>query len=73
MGSEQHVIQGIGMPGFAVRWMSGAVSALKLMGKAVGAKPVGVLVVGLAAGKADAELRPSVVKKAMALGRKLAT
>lgn len=61
------------MPGFAVRWMSGAVSALKLMGKAVGAKPVGVLVVGLAAGKADAELRPSVVKKAMALGRKLAT
>jgi hypothetical protein len=60
------------MPGFMVGMLTGARRALKLMAGLLGARPVGALTIGLAAGRAKAALSERVRRKAAKLGRKLA-
>lgn len=60
------------MPGFLVGLLTGAPRALKLIARTLGARPIGSLVVGLAAGSEDAALPVKAARKAGALGHKLA-
>ncbi|MDL1967877.1 MAG: flavodoxin family protein [Deltaproteobacteria bacterium] len=59
-------------PAWAGRTFSGGLGGLKKLAQILGAKPVGVLWVGLV-NKKDMQLSDKTVQKARALGRKLAT
>lgn len=57
-------------PAFMGRWMSGALPALKDLAKMLGAKPVGVLWMGLVKPK-EVKLSDKIRKQAQQLGQKL--
>ncbi len=58
-------------PSFMTRWLTGALGALKNLAKMLGAKPIGVLCIGLANSQ-EAELSDKVKKQAKQLGKKIA-
>ncbi|MDJ0674376.1 MAG: flavodoxin family protein [Calothrix sp. MO_167.B42] len=58
-------------PALMARWLTGALGALKNLAKMLGAKPIGVLWIGLANSQ-EAELSDKDKKQAQQLGQKLA-
>jgi len=60
------------MPGFFVPLATGATSALKMTAKALSARPVGTLCVGLAAQSEQVKLSPATILRAQKLGARLA-
>ena len=60
------------MPGFFVPLATGATSALKMTAKALSARPVGTLCVGLAAQSERVKLSPATILRAQKLGARLA-
>lgn len=58
-------------PAWMGRWMTGALGALKDLAKMLGAKPIGILWMGLSQPK-DVELSDKIKQKARRLGQKLA-
>jgi NAD(P)H-dependent FMN reductase len=60
------------MPGFFVPFATGAIRALKMTAKLLGARPVGTLCVGLAAQVKQPKLSPATVHRAEVLGARLA-
>ncbi|WP_088242566.1 flavodoxin family protein [Calothrix rhizosoleniae] len=59
-------------PAWMTRWLTGALGALKDLAKMLGAKPIGVLWIGLVNPK-EVELSEKVKMQAKRLGQKLAT
>jgi multimeric flavodoxin WrbA len=66
------LVASAGMPGFLIPLTTGAPRALRLAARTMGAKPVGKLWVGLAAGEARPTLSAHAVERARSLGMKLA-
>jgi multimeric flavodoxin WrbA len=66
------LVASAGMPGFLIPLLTGAARALRLAARMLGAKPVGKLWVGLAAGEAHHALSARTVERARRLGMKLA-
>jgi len=58
-------------PAFLARWAFPVVGLLKKAARVMGARPVGVLFIGLAAGAPDQRLGERTARKAQRLGRKL--
>ena len=65
------LVAAAGMPGFLIPLTTGAARALRLAARMLGAKPVGKLWVGLAAGKARPALSARTLERARRLGMKL--
>jgi NAD(P)H-dependent FMN reductase len=59
-------------PAFMARWLTGALGALKDLAKMLGAKPIGILWIGLA-NPQQVELSDKIKQQAQQLGQKLAT
>jgi len=66
------LVAAAGMPGFLIPLATGAARALGLAARMVGARPVGKLWVGLAAGEARPTLSAGTVERARRLGARLA-
>jgi len=66
------LVAAAGMPGFLIPLTTGAARALRLAAGMLGAKPVGKLWVGLAAGKQRTALSARTMERARRLGMKLA-
>jgi len=66
------LVASAGMPGFLIPLATGAARALRLAAKMIGAKPVGKMWIGLAAGEPHHELSPRTRERARQLGRRLA-
>jgi multimeric flavodoxin WrbA len=66
------LITACAMPAIIGRFFTGAVSALKLTAKIMGARPVAVVFAGLTAVEKDSPSPPSALAKARAAGRRLA-
>ncbi len=66
------LVAAAGMPWFLIPLATGAARALRLAARMMGAKPVGKLWVGLAAGKARPALSARTLERARRLGMKLA-
>lgn len=60
-----------GAPAFMSRWLTGALGALKDLAKMLGAKPIGILWIGLV-NSPEIELSDKVKRQAQQLGTKLA-
>lgn len=75
--SKVHTLKAIlvassAMPGFMIPLFTGASTALRTAAKSLGAKPVGKLWIGLAAGEPHHELSARTLRRARRLGMKLA-
>ncbi|MGP8175986.1 MAG: flavodoxin family protein, partial [Terracidiphilus sp.] len=57
-GKKAVLVASAGMPGFLIPLATGAARALRLAAKMIGAKPVGKMWIGLAAGEPHHELSP---------------
>jgi len=66
------LIASAGMPGFLIPLATGAARALRITARVLGAKPVGKLWIGLAAGEPNHALSPRTLKRARQIGMKLA-
>lgn len=66
------LVASAGMPGFLIPVTTGAARALSLAAKMMGARPVGKLWIGLAAGEPHHALPPRTLERARRLGMKLA-
>ncbi len=66
------LVASAGMPGFLIPMATGAARALRLAARMLGAKPVGQLWIGLAAGKPQPTLPARTLKRARRLGMLLA-
>jgi multimeric flavodoxin WrbA len=71
-GKKAVLVASAGMPGFLIPLATGAARALRLAAKMIGAKPVGKMWIGLAAGEPHHELSPRTRERARQLGRRLA-
>jgi hypothetical protein len=60
------------MPGFCIPLITGTAKALRLTARMLGAKPVGRLWIGLAAGSPNPVLSPRDLKRAHQMGMRLA-
>jgi multimeric flavodoxin WrbA len=65
------LVAAAGMPGFLIPLATGAARALRLAAGMLGAKPVGKLWVGLAAGEARHTLSARTIERARRMGMKL--
>jgi hypothetical protein len=65
------LVAAAGMPGFLIPLATGAARALRLAARMLGAKPVGELWVGLAAGEPRHTLSARTIERARRMGMKL--